>query len=176
MDIGSLCKHDVVTVLASATLQDAARLMRERHVGALVVTSAAGAGAKVLGLVTDRDLVVDAMARGADASTTPVSGLVSGQTVAVPDAMGLSEAIATMRRAGVRRLLVTTPQRRLAGVVSLDDLLVACAGDLQALSETVRHGFAREAELKRPLRDDGIAPMDLSIDEPAARWQQTMQP
>lgn len=172
MDIGSLCKRDVVSIPDTTSLQEAARLMRQHHVGALVVTSASGAGAspKVSGLVTDRDLVVDAMAQGLDASTTPVSKLVSDQPVAVPDTTGLSEAIDAMRRAGVRRLLVTTPNKRLAGIVSLDDLLGACAVDLHALSEAVLQGLERESECRRPLQKATDVPLELSIGEPSLHW------
>lgn len=167
MDIGTLCKRSVVTVEQSASLQDAARLMRQHHVGALVVTAAPGPGARVLGVITDRDLVVEAMAQGADAARTPVEKLLGGQPVAVPDTTGISEAIAAMRRAGVRRLLVITPKRQLAGIVSIDDLLAACAVELQALADAVRQGLAHEADVRRPLDIPTAMPPDLCIADPA---------
>jgi len=170
MDIGSLCKHDVVTIDQSATLQDAARLMREHHVGALVVMSPLPNGFNVTGIVTDRDLVVEAMAQGADARATAVGGYVDGRAIAVPDTTGLSEATAAMRRAGVRRLLVTTPQQRLAGIVSIDDLLATCAAELQALSDAVHHGIERETEVRRPISDAAGTPVEFSIGTPSLHW------
>jgi CBS domain-containing protein len=174
MDVGSLCRQAAVTMPHGATLMEAARLMRECHVGALVVTSAPGPVAKVLGIVTDRDIVVGAVAQGSDVRKTLLSDIVAGEPVSVPDSTAVSETIAVMRRAGVRRLLVTTPDRRLAGVVSLDDLLGACAQDVQALAETVRLGLAHEAKVRRPLRE--ATGLDVSTAGPGMVWPQVAQP
>lgn len=64
MNIGSICTRHAVTVDASSTLLEAARLMREHHVGALLVVTDVGDGEQVVGIDTDRDLVVEAMHRG----------------------------------------------------------------------------------------------------------------
>lgn len=77
MDIGALCQRQIVTVDAGGPLVDAARLMREQLVGALIVTSAAVDGPSVIGIVTDRDLLIDALARCLDTQGGAIGGLAS---------------------------------------------------------------------------------------------------
>lgn len=63
MHIGTICTRHIVSIDAQRTLTEAARLMREQHVGTLVVTCPTARGTEVCGIVTDRDLVIDALAR-----------------------------------------------------------------------------------------------------------------
>jgi len=177
MQVGSFCRHDVVTVDHGATLQEAARLMREHHVGSLVVTSGPAGGKRVLGLVTDRDLVVEAMAAGIDARLTRVADVAVSRPIAVTETTALTEAIGTMANAGVRRLLVTTAQHKLVGIVSLDDVLAFCAAELHALSQATRQGIARETELRRPLGEsESQQPLGISLDPTrhTAHWTQPL--
>lgn len=144
MNIGSICKREIVFVDRGQTLQHAAALMREYHVGALVVTQDAAEGKQVAGIVTDRDLVVEAMARGLDNTRAPVREITSDRLVLVPASASLDEAIARMQSDGVRRLLVTTDEGALFGVVAFDDVLDAVATELAGLANTIRNGIARE--------------------------------
>jgi len=151
MSIGSICTRDVVTVDASATLQQAARLMREHHVGALLVVVDAQSGQQVAGIVTDRDLVVEAMARGVPADSVRVGALVGKPLVAIAETASLDEAIAMLQSEGVRRLLVATTEGALAGIVSLDDVLDAIAARMVALAEAMHRGIARESAQRGPI-------------------------
>jgi CBS domain-containing protein len=145
MNIGSICKRDAVTIDEDATLHDAAQRMREQHVGALVVTGqAANSEAAVLGVITDRDLAVEVLARGRDGASVSVSALLSGRLVAIPWDASLSDAVAAMEGEGVRRLLVTGRDQELIGVISIDDVIEAWAADMSRLSRSLRR--AREAE------------------------------
>jgi CBS domain-containing protein len=74
MNIGSICQRRLVTIERTNSLAQAATLMRERHVGALVVTTSTAEGPRVDGIVTDRDLVVGALAEGLDAASVTVGG------------------------------------------------------------------------------------------------------
>lgn len=146
MNIGSICKRHVVTIDASAPLQEAARRMRDQHVGALVITRDTPEGRRVEGLVTDRDLAVEVLAgETPGARLQPVGQFTERTLVAATEATGLPQAIDLMRAAGVRRLLVRDEQGRLAGIVSFDDLLQACAEELSGLADVVRKGLQREA-------------------------------
>jgi len=75
LDIGSICTRDAITIDASATLLEAARVMREQHIGALLVVTDTGDGERVTGIATDRDLVVEAMARGMPAESVRMGAL-----------------------------------------------------------------------------------------------------
>ena len=149
MSIAEICQRHVITIGAVATLREAATLMREHHVGALVVTSEVAGQNQVVGMLTDRDLAIEVLARGLGAEDIRVAQVASRRLVAVPGSAGIGEAVAAMQQAGVRRLLVTEGDGQLAGFVTADDLLDALAGQLGGLAAALRSGIARETS-ERP--------------------------
>jgi len=169
MNVGSLCRRHIVSIDGNASLAQAASLMRDQHVGALIVTTASVQGTQVSGIVTDRDLVIDVLARGLDPGGIRVGELAGTRLASVFESDGLSVAIEAMHKSGVRRLLVTDGELRLTGVVSLDDLLAACAADLDGLAKAMLGGIEREAA-----RASKAAPMTPVLRVPAmgtAGWQ-----
>ena len=146
MNLGTLCQRHVITVDRHDSLQRAAHQMRDQHVGALVVTDDTPEGRRVVGLVTDRDLALAVLADGRTAPHQSVGSLLDGTLVSATEEAELSEGIDLMRVAGVRRLLVRDGQGHLAGIVSLDDLIDACAHQLTGLADVVRKGIQREAK------------------------------
>lgn len=152
MSLAALCRHPLVAIDHAATLADAARLMRAEHVGALVVTERDPAGHQhVLGLVTDRDLAVEVMARDLPAPRVEVGALTRGAVVTVAESASLGQAAQAMRSAGVRRLLVVDAQQSLVGLVSADDLLEAMAAELTELAQALRSGLLRETHERSAL-------------------------
>lgn len=144
MDISSLCHRDIVSVSANASVREAAQIMRQHHVGALVVTDADEPG-RAIGVVTDRNLVVDLLAQGLPPEGRTIGTLCSTSLIGVPSTATLPEAVQEMRRAGVRRLLVVRPGGELVGLVSADDLFEAIAGQLESLAGALRSGIAQES-------------------------------
>lgn len=144
MNLQSLCQRPLVTIGADDTLQRAAQLMREQHVGALVIVEAGPQGTLVTGIVTDRDLAIEVLARGGDAAQQPVRRFAGAALVSAPADADVTAAVATMQTAGVRRLLVHDADGHLLGLVSFDDLLQACVVPLAGLAELLRQGLARE--------------------------------
>ncbi|HEY0826237.1 MAG TPA: CBS domain-containing protein [Ramlibacter sp.] len=149
MNVSSLCDREVVSVPAGASVREAAVAMREHHVGALAVTDPYEPG-RVIGIVTDRDLVVGLLASGRPVEGQAIGDLCQTELAAVPATASLDEAVQAMRRAGVRRLLVTQADGAITGLVSLDDLLEVVAGELGALAGTMRTGIDREDARTRP--------------------------
>jgi CBS domain-containing protein len=146
MNVGSVCTRRIVRIDSGGTLAQAARLMREHHVGALVVTSEAPEGLRVGGIVTDRDLVMDVLARELDGTAVRIGELASREVVSVSENDDLTDAIAAMQETGVRRLLVTNADQQLVGVVSLDDLIDVLASQLDGLAKVIRSGMQREVD------------------------------
>lgn len=144
MDISSLCQREIVSIRADASVRQAAEAMRQNHVGALVVTDPEEPG-RAVGLVTDRNLVVDLLAAGLPVEGQAIGTLCSTNLVGVAATATVQEAVQAMRRAGVRRLLVVRPGGTLVGLVSADDLFEAIAGELEALAGALRSGIARES-------------------------------
>jgi CBS domain-containing protein len=145
MRVGSICTRRVVTIDSRGTLAEAARLMREHHVGSLVITSDPPEGSRVVGIVTDRDLVVGVVASGLDTNIVTIGDLARPRIATVAEDDDISTAIEAMKASGVRRLVVTNAERHLSGIVSLDDLLLACARDMAGLAGVIRSGAEREA-------------------------------
>lgn len=143
MNIASLCERNIVSVGGNASVREAAEAMRRGHVGALVVTDPEEPG-RAIGMVTDRDLVVELLAKGRSPEGQFIGTLCSTKLIAVPGTATVQEAVRTMQKEGVRRLLVVEPGGTLLGVVSADDLFEAIAGELDALAKALREGISRE--------------------------------
>jgi CBS domain-containing protein len=150
MNIGSICSRRIVTIDSKATLAQAAAQMRDRHVGALVVTAASPEGLRVTGVVTDRDLVIHVLAQSVDGSEFAIADLANRRIASVSEKDDTSLALDVMREFGVRRLLVTGDDQQLVGIVSLDDLAAACASDMDRLARVIRSGLEREAAYSAP--------------------------
>jgi signal-transduction protein with cAMP-binding, CBS, and nucleotidyltransferase domain len=132
MRIGELCTRSVVTCNAHCSAADIARLMRKQHVGDVVVVEPVEDGQRPLGVVTDRDLVLQVLAPGIDPSAAKATDLMSPAITALASE-GVYDAIWHMRRKGCRRLPVVDAQGRLAGLVTLDDLTQFLATELVEL-------------------------------------------
>ena len=134
---GDLCTRQVVVVPPSLSVDEAARLMRERHVGCLVVVEQGDGGRLPTGILTDRDIVLAVVARDADAKTLRVGDVMTATVATVRESDTLYDVLSTMRSRGVRRVPVTGAHGVLAGILTLDDVLNALAGQLQALGMVV---------------------------------------
>lgn len=147
MFLSDVVKTPVATVEPGFTVRDAARRMAERNVGALVLTDPVS---RPIGIVTDRDLVV-LLAEGADADEDTI-GCFAGQrlrTVASSD--GIRDVTEKMHKYGVRRLPVVDAEGQLAGIVSLDDLLLLLGKEMGDIAETIQNELSRERAVT-PLR------------------------
>jgi signal-transduction protein with cAMP-binding, CBS, and nucleotidyltransferase domain len=144
MKVDRIYTRNGIGVARSDTIQQAAQAMRRFHVGALLVVED-GKSPEVVGIVTDRDLVVLALAEGL-AAATPVDKVMSPVVASVPEEADALEALERMRAAGVRRLMVTAgPQGKPAGIVSLDDLLDGLAAELASAAALTKASVGRES-------------------------------
>ncbi|MBP8149118.1 MAG: CBS domain-containing protein [Limnohabitans sp.] len=154
MNLSELCQRDILSVSAQATVQKAAELMRTHHVGALALTDPEDP-ARVVGVVTDRDLVVNLLAQGRAHDEQHIGAYSSVQLVGVPGTATVHEAVRAMHQHGVRRLFVTEANGRLMGLLSVDDLLVTIADELNGLSEALRIGIDLENTRTSPMFTPG---------------------
>lgn len=150
MKVRDFCTRQVVRAQGSASLREAAALMREQHVGALVVVEKKEGVERPVGILTDRDIVVAVVAvPGARPEGIRVADAMSTDIVAAREDDGMFEVIARMSERAVRRLPVVGPDGGLKGVVSLDDVLRVLAAELGQLAEALRWERMRERS-KRP--------------------------
>lgn len=149
MYVSQLCNSNVATVRAADEITAAAQLMRERHVGYLVVVEADASGTRVpIGVLTDRDIVVSIVARNADPKVFTVGDVMTANPVTVYELDAIEKAMQEMRRIGVRRLPVVGKIGELKGVLSLDDVLNAISGELRDVAGAIRTEQRIESALR----------------------------
>lgn len=148
MAIGEICNREVVIVSVGTSVSEAARLMRERHVGNVVVVAEEGGRRKPLGIVTDRDVVVEVVAAGLDAGKLGVEEIMVPDLATVQENTGVFEAIIFMRDKGVRRLPVVGKEGELIGILALDDLIELLAEELNELARLIRHEQEHEIKIR----------------------------
>lgn len=149
MNVGEICSRVVVVAQSSTPVQQAAKLMRDHHVGALVVTEGAAEARRPTGIVTDRDMVVGVVAADVDYRALAVGDIMSERPASIRETAGVFEATAQMRSGGVRRLIVVDETGRLLGIVAMDDLIPVLAEELSALALAIRVAQRRETQ-RRP--------------------------
>lgn len=138
MPISEICNREVIVVQRDNTIVEAAKLMRQHHVGDVLVVEDRGGVRVPLGIVTDRDLVIEIMAPELDPVVITVGDIMLPELVTVKEHSGLYEAVQYMRAKGVRRLPVVNDSGGLVGILTLDDLLELLAEELLALSKLVK--------------------------------------
>ena len=117
---GEICTRSVSFAVRDMPLNEAARLMRENHVGCLVVVDEQAGQRLVVGLLTDRDIVTAVVAAGLDPSVLDVGEVMSTDLVTAREDDSLIDLMRVMRRNGVRRVPVVGGQGELVGLVTLD--------------------------------------------------------
>ena len=148
--IGDLCKREVIVATTTMSVTDAAKLMRQHHVGTVVVLDNLNGGSRrPIGLVTDRDIVVEVVAREVPASALTVGDIMYRQLITVGEHEGVFETIQMMRHSGVRRLPVVGSDGRLIGIVAIDDLLGHVAEQLTGLTKVSTREQQYEASQRR---------------------------
>ena len=149
MTAGELCSRTVVFAERDMGLVEAARLMRDHHVGALVVVDQANGKRVPVGVLTDRDIAVAVVAKEVDARTLRVGEVMSGEPITVREQDSMLDALRLMRARGVRRVPVTDAQGALVGILAADDVLEGIADELGDLARAIASGRAHEARARR---------------------------
>lgn len=145
---GEICTRHVSYAERGMPLVEAARLMREHHVGCLVAVDEVDGLRKVVGVLTDRDIVVAVVARGVAPETLRVGDVMSADPVGAREDDSLIDLMRTMRAKGVRRVPVVGARGELIGIVTLDDVLTVLTEELGLLVAAID----REGEHERQRR------------------------
>jgi CBS domain-containing protein len=140
MNVGTICRREVVTVDPAEDLLKAAHLMRERHVGSLVVVAAGESSpdCKVVGMLTDRDIVTAVLAKDADARQLRVGDVMTRSPLQASEFSALEATLKHMREVGVRRVPVIGTRDQLVGILSFDDVLESLADQLMDVARAIR--------------------------------------
>lgn len=143
--LGEICTRDVVVVTRDHRVVDVARLMRDRHVGSVVVVDERPTGKTPTGVLTDRDIVVGLIAVDPTSLERAVVGdLTSGKLVTGHEDEDVSSALRRMRSHGVRRLPIVDHDGVLRGIVALDDVVDHVAEQFNCLADLLLDQRERE--------------------------------
>jgi CBS domain-containing protein len=137
--LGKICTKPVVTASAQMTVEEAARAMRAKNVGALVVVNAG----RPVGMLTDRDVTVEVVALGKDPDAVRVGDVMHKKPMTIREDLGLLDAAKTFARTGVRRLPVVTKTGVLVGVITVDDLIMLFGNEMGHLAGALSAGLRR---------------------------------
>jgi CBS domain-containing protein len=143
--------RQVQTVRPEATLVQCAQLMRDNHIGSVVVVDDQRGVTKPIGIVTDRDIVLEVIAPLRDPRSVTAAEVMAPTLATVSEDDDLVDALARMREQGVRYVPVTTAAGELAGIVAMDDVLEVLAEQLTHIVEVCAAERTRELETRRPL-------------------------
>lgn len=144
MSIGEYCNRDVIIARKSATISEIAQLMREYHVGTVVIAKNDNGLNIPIGIITDRDIVVEVIAAGVNLESVTASDIMSNEIHTVREINGLWETITHMKHHGVRRMPVINDEKVLVGIVSIDDLLEVLSDQMNELIKIISNEQHRE--------------------------------
>jgi predicted transcriptional regulator len=144
MHIGDICHRNVVSIGRDASIDEAARAMRTHHVGNLVVTEPGKYAEKPIGILTDRDIVIELVAKGIDLDTVTVGDVMGPILVTAKHDAEIFEALRFMDVKGVRRIPVLDERGELFGILSIDQVLAALAKEIGFLADISKRQIERE--------------------------------
>jgi CBS domain-containing protein len=121
--VADVMTRRVVYLPEGTMLDEAAQAMRDQGIGDVVVTH----GPTMMGLVTDRDIVIRAIAEDLSPKATTLGSIASHELLMIEQSATVDEAVHAMRERSVRRLLVCDADRKVVGIISLSDIALAPA-------------------------------------------------
>jgi CBS domain-containing protein len=149
MLLKDVCTPSVVCCGVQISVLEAARLMRHHHVGDVVVVDDPAEERIPLGVVTDRDLVIEVLGNGLDPAKTSLASLIRSPVVIAHESEDTVHVIERMRVHGVRRVPVINQEGSAVGIITLDDLLRLLVADASALLEIMTKAQTHEQHTRR---------------------------
>jgi CBS domain-containing protein len=147
MTVGEFCTREVIIIRKDGTVIEAARLMRDHHVGDLVVVEEREGQRIPIGILTDRDIVVEVVAKEANYLPSLVVGdVMSMELMTVAEHESLADALKGMCSRGVRRIPVVNKDGALEGILSLDDMLEQLCEELTDITRLIAWQQKRERD------------------------------
>lgn len=149
MQVGEICTREVVCATSETTVAEAARTMRQYHIGDVVVTRMQNGRRIPLGIVTDRDIVIGVVATDLEADTLTVGDIMNSELATAREDEDVFEAVRRMRDKGVRRMPIVDADDNLVGIVSIDDVIEILAEEMNEVARLLSRERLHEIESRR---------------------------
>jgi CBS domain-containing protein len=147
MTVGELCVRQVAVVRKDESVIEAARCMRENHVGNVVVVEERSGEYYPIGILTDRDIVVSIVAKDPEhLSKLMVGDVMSGELITSRESESVAEVFKRMRSRSIRRVPIVNERGALQGILSVDDLIEHLCEELTDLVRLIAQQQRRERE------------------------------
>ena len=146
MRVGEACNREVVIIDRKETIVEAARLMRAHHVGDVVVVEQRPIGKMPVGILTDRDIVVELLAQEVDFRSLSIEDCMSFDLLQAREDEDLLEVLERMRGKGVRRIPVVSSNGALQGILTFDDIIELLAEQVHNLVSLMHTGQQHEKQ------------------------------
>lgn len=137
--LAEVCMRPVVTIEGTASVRDAARLMRQKRVGALVVAH----NHRPKGIITDRDIAVAVVAEGLDPAEVPVADVMRSNPAVIRGDKGILDAVRLFDVKAVRRLPVVDNRGFVIGIIALDDILMLLGTEMSHVAGALSRSLDR---------------------------------
>lgn len=148
MPISEICNREVVITYKDSSIVEVAKLMRHHHVGDVVVVDSVGDQSVPVGIITDRDIVVEIIAGDVPLGSVTASDVMSYDLITAREQDGIWDTLQRMRSSGIRRMPVVNEKGGLEGILTVDDLLELFSDELMSLAKVTIREQAREKETK----------------------------
>lgn len=149
MQVGEICTREVVCADTETTIAAAAKLMRQYHIGDVIVTREDRGRRIPLGIVTDRDVVLGVVAPELNPATLTVGDIMGSELITADESEDVFDVIQRMRNKGVRRMPIVEADGGLAGILSLDDIIEVLAEEMNQLARLVSREQLHERDTRR---------------------------
>lgn len=148
MSVGEFCNREVIVANKDTSLVEIAKLMRQHHVGCIVIVEPQQENNVPIGIITDRDIVIEIIAPQLDIQTVAAGDVMNRDLLVAREVDGLWETLKRMRSRGVRRVPVVNDEQLLVGILTLDDILEILANEFSELV-TIMNKERRKEEAVR---------------------------
>ena len=135
MTVGKFCNREVIIAYKNSSIAEIAKLMRKNHVGDVVLVNDKGGRATPIGILTDRDIVIELIACDVPLDSVSAGDVMSYELVTAREEDSIWDTLQRMRAKGIRRVPVVNDKNELEGILSADDLLELFAEELNLLAK-----------------------------------------
>ncbi|KPJ99753.1 MAG: histidine kinase [Desulfobacterales bacterium SG8_35] len=144
MTVGKFCNREVIVARKDTTVVEVAKLMRNHHVGDVVIVATSGERTRPIGILTDRDIVIELIACDVPLDSVSAGDVMSYELVTAREEDSIWDTLQLMRVKGIRRMPVVNAADELQGILSIDDLLELFAEELNLLAKVPFRGQSVE--------------------------------
>jgi CBS domain-containing protein len=135
MTVGKFCNREVIIAEKNTAVTEVAKLMRRHHVGDVLIVDRHGGKVKPVGILTDRDIVIELIACDVALDSVSAGDVMSYELVTAYEEDSIWDTLQKMRARGIRRVPVVNAGGELAGILAVDDLMELFAEELNLLSK-----------------------------------------